>query len=76
MPWSKEHQNQTREYLENLAGVPNGDKIPLKNENGQFGYITLEDWLSKNWLIHQRNDSESQHFSTVDELLAAGWVID
>lgn len=76
MPWSIERQNQTREYLEDLAGLPNGDKIHLKNENGQFGYIELDDWLRKHWLIHQQANGESHHFTTVEELLKSGWVID
>ena len=76
MSWSIERQNQTREYLEDLAGLPNGDKIHLKNQNGQFGYIKLDDWLHKNWLIHQHDNGESHHFATVEELLKSGWVID
>ena len=50
--------------------------IYLKNINGEFGAITLKDWLATNLCIRNRETAVETVFSSVDDLIAAGWAVD
>jgi hypothetical protein len=67
---------QTREALDERALVPRDDKIYLKNLDGSFGYLQLDDWLVKRFIVHKEGLNEQASYATVNELIKAGWVLD
>ncbi len=82
--WSQELQSQTRDILYNmppgvflLAERLGRKGVCLKNFQGPSGYITLADCLNDEYPIRSHeNDQLLAHFSSIDELLEAGWAID
>ena len=73
--WSDRLIEETRSALDDLAATPLG-VLHMKNVNGSYGKIRLEDLVADNLLIKDKKTEVEYHFQTVDELIAAGWAID
>ncbi len=73
--WSEELINYTRDALD-LGIVPPNDFVPMKNINGNFGIISLQNWLSKKFIIADRKTRAEYAFNNIEDLIAAGWAID
>lgn len=74
--WSPGLIALTRQALEELALVPGDDKVYLKNIDGSFGYLLLQDVLQSKLSVHQRGQDEVVTYATVDDLIEAGWALD
>ena len=74
-PWSDALLTTTRAVM-NLEFVPRGDFIYLKNINGSYGAIKINDWLASQLCVQDRETSVETVFSSVDALIAAGWAVD
>ena len=73
--WSDELIAETRNVLD-LGFVPRDEFVYMKNINGQFGTIDVADWAAKKLLIRDSKTDEKHLYSTVDELIEAGWAAD
>ncbi len=65
--WSKELQQQTREFFEKLPIAA------MKNFDMKFGICIRKDG---EYIITDRESSEVYRYSSVDELIKDGWAID
>lgn len=74
--WSPELIALTREALEELALMTRDDKVYLKNIDGLLGYLLLQDLLEKNLIVHKEGQDEAVTYTTVDDLIKAGWALD
>jgi hypothetical protein len=75
--WTESLKNQTREALEECRINPATNKLHLKNINGNFGHITLQDLLARRLHVYSyENSDEYWTGECVEDLLAAGWAID
>lgn len=66
---------ETRSAFDDLAATPL-ELLHMKNVNGSYGKIRLEDLVADNLLIKDKKTEAEYRFPTVDELIAAGWAID
>jgi hypothetical protein len=89
--WSKEQIEATRQGLEDIVtySAPNG-KIHwiigemdvetgarFKNIDGErSGIMTVEDAHNDRYIIKLKNSNTEEKFTTVSELIDAGWVLD
>lgn len=74
-PWSDALLATTRAVM-NLEFVPHGDFIYLKNINGSYGAIKINDWLASHICVQDRETSVETVYASVDALIAAGWAVD
>lgn len=74
--WSDSLKSQTREALEECWISPVTKNLHLKNINGNFGHITLQNLLARRLHVYCENSGEYWTGESVDDLLAAGWAID
>ena len=75
MPWSSALIVQTREALDEPFFAPDGF-LHMKNFNDSFGKINKDDLVKKRWLIQDKKTNDEYLYTTIDELVAAGWAID
>lgn len=73
--WSDELIEKTRDVLD-LGYVPYDDFVHMKNINGNFGKIGLENWLARKLIIQDKRTDAEFIYTTIDELIAAGWAVD
>lgn len=73
--WSDDLLEQTRNAL-NDGFVGLDGFLHMKNINGNYGKIHLENLLAAKLLIQDKQTDEVYSFSTSDEVIANGWVID
>ncbi|OGQ52434.1 MAG: hypothetical protein A3J24_13235 [Deltaproteobacteria bacterium RIFCSPLOWO2_02_FULL_53_8] len=66
---------ETRIALDDVPLTWDG-ALHMKNSNGRFGKISLENMLAKKLLIEDKVTDADYHYASADELIAAGWVID
>jgi hypothetical protein len=88
--WSDEQIERTRQGLEDMVTytAPNGkihwliDDMDIetgarfKNIDGRSGIMTVEDAHEDRYIIKLRNSGNEEKFTTVSELIDAGWVLD
>ncbi|MBJ7533370.1 hypothetical protein JDN40_04525 [Rhodomicrobium vannielii ATCC 17100] len=74
--WSENAVSATKEALDEFAALPAGDSLALKNIDGRFATMSIENWLAKRARIVDRSTGEETSFADTDELIRAGWVID
>ena len=89
--WSKELIDKTRRELEDmltytddsgkmhwLIGSSDLEKgAHFKNIDGtRFGIMTVEDAHNGRYIISLKTSNGQESFTTVDELIDAGWVLD
>ena len=80
-PWSDELLKNTRQILEdNLDGAEAAlflGYLNMKNTNGSFGKISLENLMARKLCLEDKtSEKKTVIYTTVDELIAAGWAID
>ena len=73
--WSEPLLDLTRKVMD-LDFVPVADFVFLKNINGQFGMISVADWLEARLRVQDRETLAESEFASVDDLIAAGWAVD
>jgi len=73
--WSDRLIEETRDVLD-LGFVPRDDFVHMKNINGNFGKISLQNWLDRKLIIQDKKTDAEYLYATVDELIGGGWVID
>ncbi len=73
--WSDTLIEETRNVL-NGGFVPHDEFIYMKNFNGHFGTIHVTDWTAKKWLIQDEKANTEYLYTTIDELITAGWTVD
>lgn len=73
--WSDRLIEETRSALDNWPVTPLG-ALHMKNIHGGYGKMLLEDLLADKLLIKDKKSDADFLFSSVDELIAAGWAID
>ena len=74
---------KTRDALETLD-VPFMPRLALKNADGRFAHLQLEDLVSGNYTLYQATGSIFAEtlgpvigsYLTAEELTQAGWVLD
>lgn len=79
--WSTALLNKTRDVLENLpvSSFSRPEGCCLKNRDGRFGTITLNDALNGNYCVHLRDDDAAHaplQYDSMDSLMADGWAVD
>jgi len=73
--WSDTLVQQTRAVL-NLDFAPCGDLVHMKNITGRYGQISLNDLVSKQFVIQDKQTNAKHRYASADELISAGWAID
>ena len=73
--WSDRLIEETRSALDNLVVTPLG-VLHMKNIHGGYGKMLLDDLVADKLLIRDKKTDVDFLFSSVDELIAAGWAID
>jgi hypothetical protein len=73
--WSDELLEETRTALNNGFVGPDGF-LHMKNINGYYGKIRLEDLRAGKLLIQDKQADRAYQFSTCDEMMSSGWAID
>lgn len=73
--WSDKLIQETRDAIENCQVTPQGT-LHMKNINGAYGSMRLENLMSNRFVVEDKKGSEEYLFTSVDELIAAGWAID
>jgi hypothetical protein len=73
--WSEQLINETRNVLD-LGFVPSDDFVHMKNINGNFRKVGLQNWLDRKLIIKNKETDAEYFYLTVDELIAAGWAVD
>lgn len=73
--WSDRLIEETRSALDDLAATPLG-VLHMKNIHGGYGKMLLEDLVADKLLVKDKKSDAEFLFSSVDELIAAGWAID
>jgi hypothetical protein len=66
---------ETRIALDDVPLTLDG-ALHMKSSNGCFGKISLEIMLAKKLLIEDKVIDAGYHYTSADELIAAGWAID
>jgi hypothetical protein len=73
--WSENLRQQTLQALADCPITYDGF-LHLKNIDGSFGKIAITDVLSGNLFVHWKELATEQIYASIDDLIAAGWVID
>ncbi|MGZ3814986.1 MAG: hypothetical protein ACXVA0_24850 [Mucilaginibacter sp.] len=73
--WPNRLIDETRNVLD-LGFVPPDDFVHMKNINGDFGKISLQNWLDRKLIIKNKETDAEYFYITVDELIADGWAVD
>lgn len=73
--WSDRLIEETRAALEDWVVTPLG-VLHMKNLNGSYGKILLEDLVVDKLLIKDKKSEAEYLYASADELIAAGWAID
>lgn len=73
--WSERLVDETRSALTELTVVPQST-LHMKNADGGYGKIRLEDLVVGRLFIQDKKSDAVFMFTSVDELISAGWAID
>lgn len=77
MAWSEGLRNETIRAIEDgvfdylFTGF-----LHLKNTDGRFGQITLNDVLARELKVSDKKTNEIYEYATAQALVDAGWAID
>ncbi len=76
--WSEELIRLTHDtiYNMNIASFYHNNRCYLKNIDGRFGYIKLEDAMNEDYTVYIDPDEVSEQFETINDLTEAGWAVD
>ena len=73
--WSDKLRRITRETLQERPLLPDG-MIHMKHVNGGYGFMVLVDLLAGRYEILAKTSGETFHFTGVEAVIEAGWVVD
>jgi hypothetical protein len=73
--WSDKLIEETRGALHDCFFAPDRF-LHMKNINRNFGKIHRDDLIAEKWLIQDKTTDVEYLYTTIDELIAAGWAID
>jgi hypothetical protein len=73
--WSVKLLEETRAALNNGFVGPDGF-LHMKNINGYYGKIRLEDLRAGKLLIQDKQADAAYQFNSCDEMINDGWAID
>lgn len=73
--WSDRLIEGSRAALKEWIYTPQG-ALHMKNLNGRYGKIFLEDLVADKLLIKDKKSEAEYHYASADELITAGWAID
>lgn len=73
--WSDTLIEQTRAVL-NLDFAPVGNFVHMKNFNGRYAQLSLSHLINEQYILQDKDTNVSTVYASVDEVIAAGWVID
>jgi hypothetical protein len=78
MNWSKETINLTKKILDDVPGENFlAGYVVMKNSESEFGRITTMDAINYKYnILEMYNDEVLVSYSSLDALIADGWVID
>jgi len=70
-----------KEYTENAFsnldfGFSPEGTVRMKRSDGSFGFIPLSDALQYKYCIHYDKLKSIEHYSSVSDMIEAGWVLD
>lgn len=77
--WSNELKAATRRAIDDgrLGYVPMGDQLHMKEySSSRYGAMALSDLRSGRLRIVDKDTAEALDFTSIDQLLAAGWAVD
>lgn len=74
--WSDDLKKATRDALQDCWSLSPDGCLHLKNSNRSFGKISAEDLLARKLLIQNKSTKTEYFYSTIDELIEGGWVVD
>ena len=73
--WSAGLVEETRKALQDVPVTLDGN-LHMKNFNGSFGEISLDNLLDRKLLIMDNTANIEYPYASAEELIAAGWAID
>lgn len=73
--WSEASIQLTRQAIIDCFVAPDG-VLHMKNIDGSYGRIKLENLIANRFLIEDKTDNAKHQFGTLDELIEGGWAID
>jgi hypothetical protein len=73
--WSDTLIEKTHESLDDCFFAPDGF-LHMKSANRKYGKIHRDDLIAKKWLIQDKGVDAEYYFTTIDELIEAGWAVD
>tara|TARA_Y100000031_G_C8004560_1_gene285161 strand:+ start:367 stop:600 length:234 start_codon:yes stop_codon:yes gene_type:complete len=77
MPWSKEIEHLTLQVCrEKSFSGGNPDGVIFKHFDGDFGVVSYQNALKDRWFLTIHKSGDQIDFSSVDELVLSGWVLD
>lgn len=77
MPWSDESQELTRQLCRDKSfSVGNPEGIGFKHFDGEHGMISFKNALEGRWLMTIRGRDDQIEFSSIEEMIISGWVLD
>lgn len=74
--WSDQLRQATKEAIEELAVMPNGDDVCFKHIKSGYGVIALADLIAGKLRLTNRKMGEETVFANADALIRAGWTLD
>lgn len=74
--WGRELQKQTRKAGEDFEFAFRGDAVALKNADGRFGSMPVDDVISRRLTLKVRRSEDIETFADPPQLIDAGWAID
>lgn len=79
--WSEDLKSITEDVLYNMpveSFAANTEGCRMKHISRKYGYITLQDALSNKYNIHVENNNgiTIEEYSSINDLLENGWVVD
>lgn len=76
--WSDELIALTRKHVETMQGTPPGARVPLcmKHWDNRFGLLLVKDADDGRLVVADVTDGSRDEFRALDDLVAAGWVLD
>lgn len=73
--WSKNLQQQTREFIKENPITPDG-RLHFKHPTQGYAYLKVEELCHSRLLMYCKPNGEKLWFDDVDAMLQAGWAID
>lgn len=75
-PWSEASQEKTREVLEGLIYYPRDGKLWFKHIDHTFACMNDIDVIQRRYAMHTPKGDPIKEFSSIDDILTGGWVVD